>query len=82
MAQLSLAFEAFKVEKGKYPLSLDELTPKYISKIPETTVLDEPIDYNSVCKHMDERKNIVLEKKLKDKKINPKSVAEKLKILN
>ena len=42
---ISLALSAFKHDRGAYPESLDELTPKYLDRIPLDVLTAEPFDY-------------------------------------
>ena len=45
-SQVLLAIKAYTIDNNDYPLSLDELVPKYINKIPNDSFSDESIKYD------------------------------------
>jgi hypothetical protein len=47
VSYLNQALQLFNVQEGRYPKSLDELTPKYVAKIPDLP-LGYKLDYDAV----------------------------------
>lgn len=50
MARVALAVEAYRNDNGSLPLSLDELTPKYIDEIPEDYFSDGKVKFVKLSK--------------------------------
>jgi hypothetical protein len=47
-AILACALERYKIHHGKLPLTLDELMPEYLDKVPNQVVISEPMIYRRV----------------------------------
>lgn len=45
-SQLLLAIKAYKIDKGDYPPSLDDLVPDYIDSVPNDPYSNQPIKYS------------------------------------
>lgn len=48
-AQISLALKCYRVEKGQYPLKLEELVPEYLTEIPPSPATGSPIFYQKTA---------------------------------
>jgi hypothetical protein len=44
-ATLACALERFKIERGDYPVRLDELVPQFIEKLPHDVINGQPLHY-------------------------------------
>jgi hypothetical protein len=47
VAYLNQAVQLFNVQEGRYPKTLEELTPNYVAKIPDAPI-DFKIDYDPI----------------------------------
>lgn len=45
MLETALALRAYKLEKGNYPASLDELVPAYLPLVPQDVFANKPLQY-------------------------------------
>jgi hypothetical protein len=45
LAKLGIALAAYHAEQESYPANLADLTPKYVSKVPQDIFVDNPLRY-------------------------------------